>query len=218
MKRFLVIGLGNFGTTVALSLAENGHEVIAVDQDGVLVDRVGQVVARAVVGDATDIETLKRLGAEGSDAAVVSTGDDITASVLTSMALLDMKITKICVKVVSQQHARVMERLGVHQTIFPEHDTAIELAAQLTKSGLLNYDKLGADFGIQEMSVPDAWVGKTIRELNVRQKYSLTIVALHDCLTGETHPSPDPDHRLTDSETLFVAGSDNSLDHVAQIK
>ena len=218
MKRFVVVGLGNFGITVATSLAADGHEVIAIDQDGILVDRVGPSVARAVVGDGTDAETLRRMGAEAADAAIVSTGDDITASVLTSMALLDMKVQKICVKVVSQQHARVMERLGVHQTVFPEHDTAFELAAQLAKSGLLNYDKLGTDFSIQEMSVPDAWVGQTIRELNVRQTYSLTIVALHDCLTGETHPSPDPDHRLTDSETLFVAGNEASLDRVAHIK
>ena len=218
MKRFLIVGLGNFGTAVGLSLAENGHDVIAIDRDGTLVDRVGNQLARAVVGDATDIEILKQLGAHQTDAAVVSLGDDITACVLASMALLELKIGDIYVKVVSKEHARVMERLGVGHTIFPEYDTAIELAAQLGGPGLLNYTKLGPDFSIQEMSVPDSWIGQTIRELNIRQKYGLTIVALHDYLTGSTLAAPDPDHKLNDSDTLLVAGNDEALAQVAKLK
>jgi trk system potassium uptake protein TrkA len=218
MKRFLVVGLGNFGSSVALALAGDGHEVIAIDQDGLLVDRVGEVVARAVVGDATDIETLKRLGAHQADAAVVSTGDNVTSSVLASMALLDLKVPDVYVKVVSKEHARVMQRLGVRETIFPEHDTAVELATQLGGSGLLNYVKLGPDFSIQEMGVPDKWYGKTIRELDLRQNMGLTIVALHDCLTGTTQASPNPDHKLNDSDTLLVAGTDEALAKVAHLR
>lgn len=218
MKRFLIAGLGNFGAAVALSLADAGHEVIVIDRDGTLIDRLGNQLARAVVGDATDIEVLKQLGAQDADAAIVSMGDDITACVLTSMALLELNIADIYVKVVSKEHARVMQRLGVGHTIFPEYDTAVELAAQLAGKGLLNYAKLGPDFSIQEMSVPEAWIGETIRELNVRQTYGLTIVALHDCLTGTTLAAPDPDHKLNDSDTLLVAGNDEALALVAKLK
>lgn len=218
MKRFLVAGLGNFGQAVATALANDGHEVIALDLNGDQVDRVGNLVARAVVGDATEIETLRRLGADQADAAVVSTGNNIAASVLTSMAIMDVGIREICVKVVSNEHARVMDKLGVHQTVFPEKDTAIDLARQLGGTGLLNYAKLGPDFSIQEMGVPDAWNGKTIRELDLRQQFGIIIVALHDCLSGETQASPDPDHKLNDSDTLLVAGTDEALARAAKTK
>jgi trk system potassium uptake protein len=218
MKRFIVIGLGNFGYAVAKSLAEDGHDVIAVDQNGAVVDKLGTIVSRAAVGDATDLETLRRLGADQTDAAIVSTGDDITASVLATMALTDLKVADLYVKVVSNEHARVMQRLGVTETIFPERDTAVELATRLSGTSLLNYVKLGPDFSIQEMGVPTTWFGRSIRELDLRKKFSLIIVALHDCLTDRTQPSPDPDYRLKDSDTLLVAGTDDALARAARIK
>jgi trk system potassium uptake protein TrkA len=218
MKRFIVAGLGNFGATVAMSLSEAGHEVIAVDQDGAVVDRLGGVVTQAAVGNAADTETLSRLGADRADAAIVSTGSDIAASVLTAMALSDLKVREVYVKVVSEEHARVMQRLGVTETIFPERDTAMELATRLSGTGLMNYVKLGTDFSIQEMEVPGSWVGSTIRELNLRQNYSVNIVAVHDFLTSTTHPSPSPEYRLKDSDTLLVAGTDEDLARAAKVE
>ncbi|QGJ72269.1 Trk system potassium uptake protein TrkA [Planctomycetales bacterium 10988] len=218
MKRFIIIGLGNFGLTVATTLADQGHDVIALDLKGEVVDRLATQVARAAVGDATDIDTLKRIGAEEADIAIVSTGDNITASILATMALLDLGIKEIYTKVVSGEHSRVMKRMGVSETIFPERDTALSLATRLSGSSLLNYVKLGEDFSIQEMGVPVGWCGKTIRELQLRQKYDMNIVALHDRITDEIIPSPKPDHCLKDSDSLLVAGKDDSLAKVAKLK
>lgn len=218
MKRFIVAGLGNFGWTAATSLAADGHEVIGIDRDGSIVDRIAPLLARAAVGNTTDAETLNRLGADRTDAAIVATGNDITASILTAMILTDLRIREIYVKVVSNEHARVMERLGVTETIFPERDTAIELATRLSGMGLMNYVKLGPDFSIQEMGVPNSWYGKSIRDLNLRQQFGVTIVAVHDCLTNTTRPTPDPDYLLKDSDTLLVAGSDGALAQVANIE
>src|SRR6056297_3264613 len=207
MKRFVVVGLGNFGFTVARSLSENGHDVIAIDTDGTVVDRLASSVSRAAVGDATDVEMLRRIGADDADAAIVSTGDDITASVLATMALLDLKVQEVYAKVVSNEHARVMQRIGVTEVVFPERDSAIGLATRVCGSALLNYVQLGTGFSIQEMGVPSAWYGKSIRDLSLRQNYDISIVALHDVLTDKIFATPDPDYILKDSDTLLVAGS-----------
>lgn len=218
MKRFVVIGLGNFGSTVAKSLAEHGHDVIAVDLDGDLIDRLATFVSRAAVGDGTDVETLRRIGASDADAAIVSTGDDISSSILATMALHDVQTKDIFVKVVSGDHARVMQRIGVTDVVFPERDTAMALSARISGSALLNYVKLGTGFSVQEMGVPNSWYGKSIRELKLRQNYDISIVALHDVLTDKITATPDPDYLLKDSDTLLVAGDDAALEKAASVK
>lgn len=221
MKRFVAIGLGNFGSTVARSLSKLGHDVIAVDRDANLIDRIAPNVSRAAVGDATDLETLTRLGISGADAAVVSTGDNISASILATMALHDLHIQQIYVKVISNDHARIMHRIGVTDIVFPERDTANALASRISGSAsgaaLLNYVQLGKDFSIQEMGVPESWEGKSIRVLALRQSYNITVVALHDILRQTMNASPDPDYILKDSDTLLVAGDDQSLAKVARL-
>ncbi len=218
MKRFVVVGLGNFGFSVAETLSRNGNDVIAIDLNGDCVDRIAPSIARAAVADATDAETLGRLGVSAADAGVISTGDDITASILSTMVLLDLKVKEVFVKVVSMDHARVMRRLGVTETIFPERDSAIGLATRLSGTALLNYVKLGPGFSLQEMGVPDAWSGKSIRDLALRQHFDLTVVALHDVLTDKIVPNPGPDTILKDSDTLLVAGTDGALAKAALTK
>lgn len=218
MKRFVIVGLGNFGFAVAKSLSDNGHDVIAIDRDGDLVDRLAAFVSHAAVGDATDLDTLRRIGADAADAAVVSTGDDISSSILATMALHDLKVRDIYVKVISNDHARVMHRIGVTDTVFPERDTAIGLATRISGSALLNYVRLGSGFSIQEMGVPNSWYGRSIRELDLRRKYDITIVALHDVLTDKITATPDPDYILKDSDTLLVAGNDAALERAAKVK
>lgn len=218
MKRFVVIGLGNFGSSAAELLNQKGHEVIAVDLDGEAIDRIAPYVAKAVVGNGTDVQTLERIGVRDADAGVISTGDDITASILATMALHDLHVADVYVKVISRDHARVMERIGVTETVFPERDSAISLGTRICGTALLNYVQLGTGFSIQEMAVPDAWSGKSIRELKLRQNFDITIVALHDVLTDRMLSSPDPDSILKESDALLVAGTDEALSRAAQLK
>jgi trk system potassium uptake protein TrkA len=218
MQRFVIVGLGNFGFTVAKWLSEHGHDVIAIDLNGDLIDRLAAFVSHAAVGDATDAETLLRIGAGEADVAIVSTGSDVSSSILATLALQDVKVKDIYVKVVSNDHGRVMHRIGVTDTVFPERDTAMALATRISGSALLNYARLGTDFSVQEMGVPEAWNGKSVRELRLRQSYDITVVALHDVLTDKITPTPEPDYVLKDSDTLWVVGEDAALERVAKLK
>lgn len=218
MKRFIVIGLGNFGSSVAEALAAQGHEVIALDSSEAAVDRIARYVAAAGVGDGRHLPTLERLGAKGADAAVVSTGDDLTASILSTLALRDLGVRTIYVKVISRDHARVMEKLGVTETIFPERESALRLATRMMSVGILNYVRLGAEFSMQEMAVPESWIGRSLRELALPRLYGINVIALHDVLTDQMIAVPDPDAPLKDSDTLLVAGRDADLSRAAKAR
>jgi trk system potassium uptake protein TrkA len=210
-KRFIIIGVGNFGSSVAATLHDQGHEVVALDRDAARVDALGRTVTRAAVGDGTDTQVLKRLGADSADAAIISTGDDITASALTTLVVRDLGVQEVYVKVVSSEHARLIEKIGVTETIFPERESGIRLGRRISNRLLLNYVQLGAGFGLQEMAVPNAWVGRTLRELELPRRHGIILVALHDVLRDEMEPVPDPDAPLKESDTLLVAGKEDVL-------
>ena len=217
MKRFVVIGLGNFGATVAESLHTQRHDVIAIDTDERAVERVAPLVSRAVVGDGRNLKTLERIGVKGAQGGIVATGDDITASILATMALRDLEVREVYVKVISADHARVMERLGATETIFPERDSAMRLATRISSTAILNYVRLGPDFSIQEMAVPPGWIGKGLRALKLPERYRISVIAVHDILTDTVLPVPNPDAPLKDSDTLLVAGREADLARAAKI-
>jgi trk system potassium uptake protein TrkA len=218
MKRFVVVGLGNFGASVAESLHASGHDVVAVDTSEAAVDRISSHAARAAVGDGRDRRVLERLGAKGADAGVVSTGDDITASILAAMALRDLGVREVFVKVISHDHARVMAKMGVTETIFPERESGQRLATRITSAGILNYVRLGRGFSLQEMAVPEGWIGRTLRDLSLPRRYRIGVVAVHDVLRDEIAAIPDPDAPLKDSDTLIVAGADEDLARAAKVR
>lgn len=216
MKRFIVVGLGNFGSAVAETLHSIGHEVVALDRDPDRVDEISRRVTRAAVGDGTEPQTLKRLGAADADTAVISTGADITASAMTLLACRDLDIPETYVKVISAVHARLIEKIGATETIFPERESGTRLGKRIASRLLLNYVQLGSEFGLQEMAVPSKWVGKSLRDLYLRHRHAITVVAVHDMLTDTIYPVPDPDEPLKESDTLIVAGTEASLAAVAE--
>lgn len=216
MKRFIIVGLGNFGSAVAETLHSKGHEVVAIDRDPDRVDEISRRVTRAAVGDGSELQTLERLGGADADAAVISTGGDITASAMTALACRDLDLPEVYVKVVSRDHARLIEKIGVTETIFPERESGTRLGKRISSRLLLNYVDLGAEFGLQEMAVPSKWVGRSLRELQLRRQHSITVVAVHDMLTNTMYPVPDPDEPLKESDTLIVAGTETSLAAVAE--
>jgi trk system potassium uptake protein len=218
MKRYVIIGLGNFGSSVAETLFRGGNDVVGLDLDEHRVDRLAPIVSRAAVADGKDQNTLKRVGAADADAAVISTGDDITASVLATLALRDLGVREIYVKVTSRDHARVMEKLGVTETIFPERESGKRLGHRIARGTLLNYVQLSGDFSIQEMAVPDAWVGRSLRELELPRRYGVSVVATHDMLTDAMHRTPDADALLKESDTLLIAGRNDDLDRIARTR
>lgn len=218
MKRFIVIGLGNFGSTVASTLHSIGHDVIAMDRDEDRVDRMARAVARAAVGDGTDTRTLQQIGAEDADAAVISTGDNITASAMTALLLRELGVPEIYVKVISDDHSRLIEKIGVTETIFPERESGVRLGKRISSRSLLNYVALGENFSVQEMAVPESWVGKSLRELELPRKRGISVVAVHDMLNDRILSVPDADAPLKESDTLLMAGSDEDLAKAAEVR
>lgn len=219
MKRFISVGLGTFGSQVALTLSEKGHEVIAIDIDEQRVDNLAPHVTHVVVGDARDKDTLEQIGAGDADVGVISTGNDMSASILSTLALQDLGVEQIYVKVTSQDHARVMNKLGVKETVLPERDTAQDLAIQLARGGeVRKYVHLGHAFSIQEMNVPEDWIGHTLRELDLQRNRQITVIARHDTITDTLDSPPDPDGKLEATDTLLVAGRDDNLRRVIKVK
>lgn len=218
MKRIIVVGLGNFGTNLAVRLQELGHDVIALDPRAEVVDAIGPKVSRALVADATQRAVLEEVGARDADAAVISTGDNLSASILALLALKDIGVEDIFVKVRSDDHARIADALGATESVFPERESARGLASRLTSGRLLQYVQLGKEFGLQEMPVPNAWYGKSLRELALPQNHRINVVALHDVLTDQMALVPDPDRPLTPSDTLLVAGDSKALEQIAKLR
>ena len=217
MKRFVVVGLGNFGSSVAEALYSRGHDVIALDIDERAVDDIAPHCSRAAVGDGRQIETLEEIGAGTADAAVVSTGDDLTASILATMALLDLGIETVYAKVISHNHARVMSRLGVTETVFPERESGFNLASRISEKGVLDYVRMGRNLSVQELVVPADWRGRTLRDLEVRARFDVSVVGIHDTATDEMIVPPDPDETLERTDTLLLAGTDEALEALAEM-
>lgn len=214
MKRFVVVGLGSFGTAVAEGLAAGGHDVVVIDRDQDAVDAVAPVVTHAACGDGRSLQALEQLGAAKADAAIVHTGDDLAAAVLATMALRDLGVERIYVKVTSAEHARALEKLGVTETVFPERESGLRLARRVATPHVLNDVRLGEDFSIQEVAVPEAWVGRTLRQLELPRAYRLAVVAVRDVLQESLTTLPDPDRPLLESNTVLLAGR---AEHLARL-
>lgn len=214
MQRFVVVGLGHFGSWVAQALHQQGHEVIGIDPNPVVVDRMVDLVSKGVVGDATDRDLLAELGVENADAAIVSTGENLAASVLATQALKDLHVKEIFVKVASPEAARVSQALGVTDTIFPEREAALRLAHRISSKAVFDYLPLAKGYSLQEIAIPDAWIGRTLRDLALPREHGINVVALYDVLTDEVQPVPNPDTPLKESDLAIVVGQDETIARV----
>lgn len=217
MNRFVVVGLGHFGSFIAKRLYELGHEVIAIDSRATVVDAHGPFVTRALVGDATSKEVLDEAGADDADAAIISTGDNLAASILALLALRDLRVKAIYVKVQSLEHARIADALGAADTVFPEMQAATNLAQRITSGKLLTYTAYSEEFGIQEMAVPHSWNGKTLQALKLPQDHQIQVVAIHDNLMDKI-TIPDSSRPLLPSDTLLIAGAPERLEALTKLR
>jgi trk system potassium uptake protein TrkA len=217
VKRILVVGLGTFGAGAAAALHEAGHRVVALDEDAAVVERLADELPEVLVGDGTEVRALEEAGAREADAAIIATGDDVTASLLATLTLRDLGVSEIYVKVGSELHARILDTLGLATSVFPERESAHLLAKRVTRRAILNYVELGPGFSAQEMAVPASWVGRTLRQLELPRRFNVAVVAVRDVLADRYTPVPDPDAALKESDALLVAGPDPSLERVARI-
>lgn len=215
MKSYIVIGLGRFGSQVARELCRQGCEVLAVDINSELVSQVANDVTQAVVGDGQDKGVLKALGAKEFDCGIVAIGDDLAASVLVTMNLKELGVDQVICKAYNETHRRVLQKLGADRVVIPEQEQACRLARSLSSDNVLDYIELSEEYGIIEVPSPSEWNGKSLRELNVRAKLGINILAIRR--GGAINVSPAADFALAGGDVLVVLGDSAALKKVQKL-
>ena len=215
MKTYMVIGLGRFGSEVARRLCQLGCEVLVIDRSEELVQQVSAEVTHAVVGDARDKSVLQALGAQDFDCAIVAIGGSLADSVLATMNLKELGVGQVVCKAHDETHRQVLKKLGADQVVIPEQENAFRLAKSLSSLNVLDYIELSDDYGIIDVAAPRAWQGKTLKELNVRAKLGVNILAIKRA--GQINISPSPDEPLQAEDILVVLGDTNALSAVQKL-
>ena len=207
--RFLICGLGNFGANVAMKLFEKDNEVIAVDVDEKKVRDAKDYVSEAIVADVSVKETLNQLNLINIDAAVISLGESrIDASILSTLLLKDLGIKKIIVKVISEEHARIVEKIGATEIVFPEQEAGLRLAERLCNPNLFDQIRLPENYTLAQLLAPKELQGKSLKDAQIRTNYGITVVLITRKKPGGEEISivPTPDDYVYDGDTLFVLG------------
>ena len=212
MKSYAVIGLGRFGTEVAVRLYESGEEVLAVDTDETLVDQIGDRVTRAVAADGRDRNILERLGLGNFDCAVVAVGSDLASAAMITMNLKLLKVPKIICKAHDDTYREILERLGADRVIIPEREMADKLCTVLTSSRIMEYIELSKEIGMVEMQTPAKWKGKTIRNLELRSRFGLNIIAVRQ--GDQIRIPPDLDRPMEEEDVLVLLGRYDAVNQI----
>ena len=215
MKTYVVAGLGRFGSAVALRLAELGCQVLAIDKNPEAIQPVADYVTHAVVGDSQDQEVLRALGVRNYDCAIVAMGSDLAGSVLTTLNFKELGMPKIICKAHDAAHQKVLEKVGADRVVIPEQEIARKLAQSLSSSNVRDFIELSKDFGIVEFSAPAAWHGKTLKELNIRAKSGVNIIAIRR--DGNIQVAPGPNFTIAPRDTLVALGKYEALDLVQKL-
>lgn len=212
MSQFAVIGLGRFGKTVALTLAADGNEVLAIDNNERHVREIEDYVAGTAVCDATGTNVLKSLGIRNFDCVVVSIGEDMQASILTTLACKDLGIKLVVAKANSESHKEILERIGADVVVFPEDYTGQKVAKMLSNPSVNEIMKLTDKFKVVEIAAPDDWRDKTILELNIRHKYHISVIVIK---RDDYVIYPEPETELRQGDVLLVAGEPKKIEAVS---
>ncbi len=214
MKRFAVIGLGNFGFHAAKSLFEDGNEVVAIDLDRNRIQAIDPFCTEAVVMDATDKERLKSLGLEVMDSVIVSTGAKISTSLLITLHLQEIGVKKILAKALDEDHGKILKKVGATEIIHPEKDMAIRVARGLSTPNILDFIPLEEDYSLVQVDPPRAFIGKTLRELNLRAKYNVHVIAIKELVPENFVLVPPADFLIKDSDILIMLGKSQDIKRI----
>ena len=209
MKNFVVIGLGRFGTAVARERYEVGNDVLGLDTNSENVENIADYVTHAVTGDGRDPEVLRALGVADYDCAVVAVGSDVGSSALITMRLKEAGVPQVVCKAQSHVHQRLLEKIGADRVIFPEHEMGIKVAQGLARSNILNFIELSPEYGLVDVDLPRGWAGHTIRDLDIRAKYKVNVIAVRR--GSDFHVSPGADWIMIEGDKLVVLGADSDI-------
>lgn len=214
MKRVVVIGLGIFGFNIAKDLYENGFEVIAIDKNKEIVQKIRDFSTKAIHADGTDKEVIQAIGIQEDDVAIISFGEDLAASTLITLHLKELKVKNIIVKAPNEDHKHVLEKVGATEVIIPEREMADKVAKSLISPNVLDYIPLSDDYTICELVPPPGFLGKTIGELHLRSKYHIEVIAVREMLPDRIRMVPRADFVIKDSDVLVVIGREEDIQKI----
>ncbi len=208
-KQFIVIGLGRFGSSVTRTLVANGHEVLAVDKDEHYVQEMANIATHALQADCSDESVLNELGVGNFSHAIVAIGDDIQASIMTTLLLKELNVPKVTAKAKNEMHGKVLQKIGADQVVYPERDMGTRLANQLSSENLIDYIELSPDYNLAEILAPPAMNGKSLIDLDIRARFGVTIMAIK---TGQSiNISPRADDKISTGDILLLIGSNEEI-------
>jgi trk system potassium uptake protein TrkA len=214
MKRVVVIGLGIFGFNIAKDLYENGFEVVAIDKNKEVIQKIRGFSTKAVLADGSDREVIESLGIHPDDVVIISFGEDLAASTLITLHLKEMKVKNIIVKAPNEDHKHVLEKVGATEVVIPERAMADKVAKSLISPNVLDYIPLSEDYTISELIPPTSFFGKTIGELHLRSKYHIEVIAIREMLPERLTMVPRADFVIKDSDVLVVIGKEKDIQRI----
>jgi len=222
MRQFAVIGLGRFGLSVAKTLTEQGCQVMAIDKDEELVQEASEFVTEAVQVDATDEKSLKAVGIKNVDVAVVGIGTNLEASILTTLTLKEMGVQEIVARAVTEEHGKVLEKVGATKVVFLERDMGLRVANSLVSPSIIEHIYLSPEYSIMETLAPQVFIGQSIGDLNIRAKHGLTIIGVRkkdqpNNKVCELNIAPKADYVITQGDVLILLGSNENLNKFKHI-
>lgn len=209
MKSFIVFGLDAFGQTLAISLEQNGHQVMVVDEDEAAVRKVADIATDSLIGDPMSESVLRMADVASFDTAVISLPGQINNTVLLTIMLKDMGVRRVVARACSELECRVLDKIGVDTIVFPERDMGEKLAHTLDKQDVFEYLRYSDEYSIVEKKVPADWVGKTIIDLDLRRKYGINIIAINE--NGKINISPLPTRQFLETDAVTLIGSNKSI-------
>lgn len=218
VKQFAVVGLGNFGYYLAKHLFRKGHEVLAVDIDPKQVQEIKENVTQAIVADATDRNVMEAIGIKGMDAAVVCIGSILSNSILATLTLKDIGVKRILAKALTEQHGRILYKVGASEVFFPEKDLATSLAERLHNPNMIDYLPFLEGYSIIELAPPRGFIGKRLQELDLINRFGVQIVAIKEMVPDRLNLIPTGHSVLKESDIMIILGPNESLEKLQKIE
>lgn len=208
-KQYAIIGMGRFGSSIANRLYEAGNEVLGIDKDEDRIEECKDFVTHAVIADTTEEHALRELGIRNFDVVVVSIGNDIQASILTTLLLKELGVKQIVAKALNKYHGKVLSKIGADKVVYPERDMGERVAHSLMSPNVLNFIEVSKDYSIEEIMVPSRLAGKSLRELDIRARYHLSVIAIKT--REEIRINPSPDQIIKENDVLLMIGENAYL-------
>jgi trk system potassium uptake protein TrkA len=218
VKHFIVIGLGSFGTALAEKLSKNGCRVTGLDTCKTNVEALKNTLYEAIIGDATDRETLEQISLANADAVFISMGEDIAKSLLATLHARELGAKRVVVKGVTAEHGRILRSLGVQRVIFPEIEIAEELADRETWTNVVDFLPIDPEYSFVEMAVPDSFIGQSLQAVNLRRRFGVWVVGIKDAMSGKLQMFPDGDYQFMPDQLLLVVGKRDEIDALRAVK